>query len=330
MNILVTGGAGYIGSVTAAALIRGGFDVVIVDNFYNSKPEALQNIAKITDTLPAFYEGDVCDKVLLRKIFAENSINAVIHFAGYKAAGESVAKPVGYYRNNIDSMLTLLEEMAVAGVKKLVFSSSACVYGTPKSNPITEEFPLSAANPYGRTKFMIEEILRDAAVADDSLEIALLRYFNPVGSDESGLLGESPNGIPNNLMPYVCKVAAGELPHVNVYGNDYDTPDGTGVRDYIHVRDLAAGHIAALKGLKPGATAYNLGTGQGYSVLDIIDTFSQVNGIDIPYEIAHRRPGDVAMSVADALKAKTELGWSAELRLDEMCRSAWKYIVNNR
>jgi UDP-glucose-4-epimerase len=326
MNVLVTGGAGYIGSVTSAALIKSGFGVVIVDNFYNSKPEAVANIEKITGTSVGFYQGDVCDKVLLKRIFAENSIDAVIHFAGYKAVGESVEKPIEYYRNNLDSTLSLLEEMKAAGVKKFVFSSSATVYGLPKTNPITEEFPLSATNPYGQTKLMIEQILKDASVADANLEIALLRYFNPVGADDSKFLGEDPNGIPNNLVPYICKVAAGELASVNVFGNDYDTPDGTGVRDYIHVRDLAKGHIAALERIKPGANAYNLGTGQGYSVLDIINTFSKVNDIEIPYEIVARRPGDIAMCVADATKAKAELNWTAELGLSDMCKSAWEFI----
>jgi len=326
MNVLVTGGAGYIGSITSAALIKSGFGVVIVDNFYNSKPEAIANIEKITGVCPAFYEGDVCDNVLLRRIFAENSIDAVIHFAGYKAVGESVEKPIEYYRNNLDSTLALLEEMKAAGVKKFVFSSSATVYGTPKTNPITEDFPLSATNPYGQTKLMIEQILRDASVADASLEVSLLRYFNPVGADESGLLGENPNGIPNNLVPYICKVAAGELSAVKVFGNDYDTFDGTGVRDYIHVRDLARGHIAALEKIKAGANAYNLGTGQGYSVLDIINAFSKVNGIDIPYEITARRAGDIAMCMADASKAYSELNWTAELGLDDMCKSAWEFV----
>lgn len=326
MSILVTGGTGYIGSHTCVEFIEKGQDVIVLDNLANSKIEVLDHIKTITGIKPKFYEIDLLDREGVKRVFDENDIDTVIHFAGLKAVGESVAKPIEYYRNNIVGTLNLVEEMRDHDCFKLVFSSSATVYGKPKTVPIKEDFPLSTTNPYGTTKLYIEQILKDLCVADNRFSVVLLRYFNPIGAHESGLIGDDPNGIPNNLMPYVTRVAKGILPHLNVFGNDYETPDGTGVRDYIHVLDLAAGHYAALKALtQPGASVYNLGTGNGCSVLDIVNAFERVNNIKIPYQIAPRRPGDIAECYADASKAETELGWKANLGLDEMCASAWKF-----
>lgn len=330
MKILVTGGAGYIGSHTCCELLDAGYDVVVIDNFSNSKPDVLDRIKRITNKDFSFYEGDVCDKTLLNRIFTENKIEAVIHFAGYKAVGESVSKPLMYYRNNIDSTLSLLEVMSDFDCKRFVFSSSATVYGKPKSLPIKEDFSLSTTNPYGATKLMIEDILRDLYVSDNSWSIAILRYFNPIGAHKSSLIGENPNDIPNNLMPYIVKVATGELECLSVFGNDYDTPDGTGVRDYIHVVDLARGHIKAIeKVLKDtGVDAYNLGTGHGYSVLDLVNTFMKVNDVNVNYKIVSRRPGDIDACYADSSKAKEILGWEANLEVEEMCRDAYNFVKN--
>ncbi len=326
MSVLVTGGTGYIGSHTCVDFIEKGQDIVILDNLCNSKIEVLDYIEKITGIRPKFYQCDLLDKEGMKKIFDENDIDTVIHFAGLKAVGESVAKPIEYYKNNITGTLNLIEEMRDHNCFKLVFSSSATVYGKPKSVPIKEDFPLSTTNPYGTTKLYIEQILKDLCVADNRFSVVLLRYFNPIGAHSSGLIGDNPNGIPNNLMPYVTRVAKGVLPHLNVFGNDYETADGTGVRDFIHVLDLAAGHYAALKALSnPGVSIYNLGTGNGVSVLDIINTFERVTGIKIPYQIAPRRPGDIAECFADASKAEFELGWKATRGLDEMCASAWNF-----
>ena len=326
MKILVTGGAGYIAAHTDVVLLEAGHDVVAVDNFVNSSYESIEKVEKITSRKVKFYEGDVCDKAVLEKIFTENKIDAVIHFAGLKAVGESCHKPLLYYRNNLMSTLSLLETMTKYGVRKFVFSSSATVYGTPERLPIDEGCRLSTTNPYGATKLMIENILRDVYAADNSWHILLLRYFNPVGAHESGLIGEDPKGIPNNLMPYVAKVAHGELPFLNVFGGDYDTPDGTGVRDYIHVMDLAEGHLAALKNIdKYGVDAVNLGTGVGYSVLDMVKAFEKASGRPVPYKIVARRPGDIATCYASAEKAKKELGWSAKRNLEDMCRDLWNF-----
>ncbi|MBE7040116.1 MAG: UDP-glucose 4-epimerase GalE [Ruminococcaceae bacterium] len=331
MSILVTGGAGYIGSHTCVELLESGYEIVIVDNFLNSKPESLNRIRKITGKDFKFYEADLLDEKAIDKIFAENKIEAVIHFAGLKAVGESVAKPIWYYHNNITGTLILCQVMKKYGVKKLVFSSSATVYGNPASVPITEDFPLSTTNPYGATKLMIENILRDVFVSDNEWSIALLRYFNPIGAHSSGLIGEDPNGIPNNLMPYIAQVAAGKLKELSVFGDDYDTKDGTGVRDYIHVVDLADGHLKALSKVlsSNGVDAYNLGTGNGYSVLEIVRTFENVNGVKVPYKIANRRPGDIATCYANPKKAKEILGWEAKLGLEEMCRDAWNFMIKN-
>ncbi len=331
MSILVTGGAGFIGSHTCVELIENGYDIVVLDNFINSKPESLKRIKEITGRDFKFYEADLLDRDALETIFNENSIDAVIHFAGLKAVGESVQKPLWYYHNNLTGTLLLCETMAKHGVKKLVFSSSATVYGNPHSVPIREDFPLSTTNPYGSTKLMIENILRDLYVPDNEWSIALLRYFNPIGAHESGLIGEDPNGIPNNLMPYIAQVAAGKLEVLSVFGNDYPTPDGTGVRDYIHVVDLARGHIKAVQRVMDttGVDAYNLGTGHGYSVLDMVKAFSEVNGVSVPYKIAPRRPGDIAECYADPQKAKELLGWEAEYGLEKMCRDAWKFMTEN-
>ena len=323
---LITGGTGYIGSHTCVEFIEKGFDPVVMDNLCNSKAEVIDHVAAITGVRPKFYKADLLDPAALEKIFAENDIDTVIHFAGLKAVGESVEKPLEYYRNNIVGTLDLLDAMRKHNCFKIVFSSSATVYGKPKSVPIKEDFPLSTTNPYGTTKLYIERILSDLCVADKRFSVALLRYFNPIGAHESGLIGDNPNGIPNNLMPYITRVAKGVLPHLNVFGNDYETHDGTGVRDYIHVLDLAAGHYSALKCLdEPGVHIYNLGTGQGYSVLDIINAFERVNGVKIPYIIAPRRAGDIAECFADATKAEFELGWKARRGLDEMCKSAWEF-----
>ena len=328
MKVLVTGGCGYIGSHTVVELLQEDYEVVIIDNLSNSLKEVLTSIETITKKKPIFYEGDVVDFSLLRKVFSEHSFDAVIHFAGYKAVGESVQKPLMYYRNNLESTLHLCEVMKEFGCKRLVFSSSATVYGSPKKLPITEEMPLSTTNPYGTTKLMIENILRDLSSSDNEWSIALLRYFNPIGAHSSGLIGENPKGIPNNLMPYIIKVAMGELPQLDIFGNDYNTKDGTGVRDYIHVVDLAQGHIAALNKVinSTGIDACNLGTGKGYSVLELVQTFEKVNHIKIPYQIAPRRAGDVAECYADCSYAKKQLDWSSKKDLETMCRDAYHYI----
>ena len=332
MKILVTGGTGYIGSHTAVELLNSGYEIVIIDNFSNSKSDVLDKIKLITNKDFKFYEGDVCNKDLLRKIFSENKIDAVIHFAGYKAVGESVKKPIMYYRNNIDSTLSLIEVMNEFNCKKIVFSSSATVYGNPTTLPIKEDFPLSTTNPYGSTKLMIENILRDLYISDNDWSIALLRYFNPIGAHVSGLIGENPKGIPNNLMPYIVKVANKELDELSIFGNDYDTPDGTGVRDYIHVVDLAKGHIKAIEKIlkDKGIDAYNLGTGIGYSVLDLVTTFERVNNIKVPYKITDRRPGDIASCYADSSYALEKLNWKAEKGIEEMCRDSYNYILNSK
>ena len=328
MRILVSGGTGYIGSHTCVELINAGHEVVIFDNLYNSKEEALDKIKEITGVRPKFYKADMTIKEELRPIFEENKFDAVIHFAGLKAVGESVAKPLEYYKNNLGGTFNLCDLMREYGCKKIIFSSSATVYGVPKTVPITEDFPLSATNPYGRTKLMLEEILTDLTVSDPEWSVVLLRYFNPIGAHESGLIGESPNGIPNNLMPYIMQVAVGKLPELGVFGNDYDTPDGTGVRDYIHVTDLAKGHVAALPKVtgETGVNIYNLVTGNGYSVLDIVKAFEAANDVKVPYSIKPRRPGDVAQCYADPKKAKEELGWVAEYDLERMCKDSWRFI----
>lgn len=325
--ILVTGGTGYIGSHTAVELMLAGFDILIVDNYCNSKAAVLERIERIAGRRPGFVEADVRDREAMRAVFAEHRFEAVVHFAGLKAVGESVAQPLRYYDNNIHGSLVLFETMAAAGVKTLVFSSSATVYGDPHAMPIREDFPLSATNPYGRSKLMIEEILGDVARSDGAWRIALLRYFNPVGAHESGLIGEDPHGVPNNLMPYIARVAAGSLKELSVFGSDYPTHDGTGVRDYIHVVDLARGHLAALKALTSaeGVITVNLGTGQGYSVLDVVRAFEAASGRKVPYRIAGRRPGDIAACYADPSLANTLLGWQAQYGIDEMCRDAWRW-----
>ena len=330
MKILVTGGAGYIGSHTCVELLDAGYDIVVIDNFSNSKKEVIDKIKKISGKDFSFYEGDCQDKKILKKIFKENKISSVIHFAGFKAVGESVQKPLMYYRNNIDSTLSLLEVMNEFNVKSIVFSSSATVYGNPKSLPIKEDFPLSTTNPYGSTKLMIEDILRDLYTSDNNWSIAILRYFNPIGAHSSGLIGEDPNGIPNNLMPYIVKVANNELSYLSVFGNDYNTHDGTGVRDYIHVVDLAKGHIKAIeKVLKDkGCDAYNLGTGNGYSVLDLVNTFKKVNNVEVKYKIVERRPGDIDSCYADPSYAKEKLDWEAKLGIEDMCMDAYNYVKN--
>ncbi len=331
MAVLVTGGAGYIGSHTCVELLESGKEVVVVDNFCNSKPEALNRIKKITGKNFKFYEADLLDREAVRKIFDENDIDSVIHFAGLKAVGESVSIPLRYYHNNITSTLILCEEMAAHGVKKIVFSSSATVYGSPKTVPIKEDFELHTTNPYGSTKLMIEDILRDLYVSDKEWSIALLRYFNPIGAHKSGLIGEDPNGIPNNLLPYVAQVAVGKLPCLSVYGNDYPTHDGTGVRDYIHVVDLAIGHLKAVEKITKdtGVHTYNLGTGNGYSVLDVVAAFEKASGRKVNYKIVDRRPGDIAVCFADATHAKDELGWVAERGIEEMCADSWNFAKNN-
>ncbi len=330
--ILVTGGTGYIGSHTVVELQKSGYEVVIIDNLVNSKADAVEKIASITDITPKFYEADVCDREALERIFSRNRIDAVIHFAGLKAVGESVEKPLEYYTNNLVGTLTLLEVMRRYECRKFVFSSSATVYGAHNIAPYTEDMPTSATNPYGQTKFMQEIMLRDIATAIPDMAVALLRYFNPIGAHESGLLGEDPNGIPNNLMPYICKVAVGKLPRLNVFGNDYDTPDGTGVRDYIHVVDLAKGHLSALRYLEShsGVLTVNLGTGKGSSVLDIVKAFEDASGVKIPYEIAPRRAGDIATCYASTDKAKEVLNWSAEKTLSDMCRDSWNFISKQK
>lgn len=332
MKVLVTGGCGYIGSHTVVELINNNYEVVIVDNFSNSKPEVLERLKEITGKNIKFYEIDLCDKEKLETVFRENDIDAVIHFAGYKAVGESVAMPLKYYRNNIDSTLSLLELMNKYNVKKIVFSSSATVYGKPEVLPIKEDARLTTTNPYGATKLYIEGILNDMYISDNDYSIAVLRYFNPVGAHKSGLIGEDPNGIPNNLMPYIVKVANRELDHLNIFGDDYDTPDGTGVRDYIHITDLAKGHISALKYIidNKGIDYYNLGTGHGYSVLEMVKVFKEVNNVDVPYQIGPRRDGDIDCCYADTSYALEKLGWKAELGLNEMVSSAYNYVNKNK
>ena len=326
-TILVTGGAGYIGSHTCVELLDAGYDLVVIDNFSNSKPAVLERIGRISGRAPSFAAVDLRDRGALRDVFREHQIDAVIHFAGLKAVGESVAQPLRYYDNNLSGSVALFEVMAESNVKTLVFSSSATVYGDPHSVPIREDFPLSATNPYGRSKLILEDILRDVFRSDESWRIALLRYFNPVGAHPSGTLGEDPNGIPNNLMPYVTQVAIGKLPQLSVFGDDYPTPDGTGVRDYIHVVDLARGHLAALKALdkQAGVLTVNLGTGRGYSVLEMIRAFEEASGRPVPYRIVGRRPGDVAQCYADASLAASLLNWRAELGLEATCRDSWRW-----
>lgn len=330
MAILLPGGAGYIGSHTAVELLNAGKEIIIIDNFSNSKPEVLDKIKQITGKDFKFYEMDYSNKEELNKVFTENKIDAVLNFAGYKAVGESVKKPIEYYMNNISGALVLLDVMRAHNCKKFIFSSSATVYGDPATVPITEDFPTGGTtNPYGTTKLFIEQILKDIYNSDNSWDICILRYFNPVGAHESGLIGEEPQGIPNNLMPYVARVAAGILPELSVFGNDYDTPDGTGVRDYIHVVDLAKGHVKALEKLDKeheGLFIYNLGTGTGYSVLDMVKAFEKATGKEVKYKIAPRRSGDIAKCYADPAKAKIELGWVAEKNLDDMCKDSWHYI----
>lgn len=327
MNILVTGGLGYIGSHTCVELLDAGYDIVVVDNLYNSDISVKDRIEKITGKTFKFYEDDVCDEEALEKIFSENKIDAVIHFAAYKAVGESVKLPLNYYENNLTSTIKLCKVMKRHKVNAFVFSSSATVYGSPKTLPIKEDFPLSTTNPYGSTKLYNEGILKDVSISDDKFSVIILRYFNPIGAHHSALIGEDPKGIPNNLMPYIVKVAAGELECLNVFGNDYNTHDGTGVRDYIHVVDLAKGHLKAIEKAmeEPGVKYYNLGTGTGYSVLDLVTTYEKVNNVKVPYKIVGRRPGDIDACYADPTKAYEELGWKAELGIEEMCRDSYLY-----
>lgn len=327
MRVLVTGGLGYIGSHTCVELLNQGHDVLIVDNLYNAKIEVKDRIQEMTGKEFAFYEEDCCDEEAMKRIFDENDIDAVIHFAGYKAVGESVAKPLMYYQNNLNSSLVLFKQMNDHGVKTVVFSSSATVYDPNNVSPLVEGMAMRAINPYGQTKVVIEQILQDLVVADPEWNAILLRYFNPIGAHESGLIGESPVGIPNNLMPYICQVADGRREKLHVFGDDYDTVDGTGVRDYIHVVDLAKGHVKALETREKatGAAVYNLGTGRGTSVLELVKAFEKANNLEIPYTIEGRRPGDAAIVYADSSKANNELGWEAELSIEDCCRSAWNY-----
>jgi len=327
MKILVTGGAGYIGSHTCLALLGSGYEVTMVDNLSNSKVESVRRVEQLTGKKMGFHQADLLDRSDMNRVFAGDRFEAVIHFAGLKAVGESVRIPLHYYNNNITGTIILCETMARYGVKNIVFSSSATVYGDPSSVPIREDFPVNPTNPYGRTKLMIEEILRDLYISDPEWNIALLRYFNPVGAHESGRIGEDPNGIPNNLMPYIAQVAVGRLSELQVFGDDYPTPDGTGVRDYIHVLDLAQGHIHALEKLmeKPGVVTYNLGTGRGYSVLEMVRAFEQACGRKVPYRITERRPGDIATCFADPSRANRELGWKALRGIDEMCAHTWHW-----
>jgi UDP-glucose 4-epimerase len=331
MKILVTGGAGYIGSHTIIELLKGGHEVVTVDNLSNSKEESLNRVRQITGKDILFFKADIQDNKSLCNIFRDNPVDAVIHFAGLKAVGESVEKPLEYYRNNVVGTLSLVEAMRDNDIKKIVFSSSCTVYGDPYKVPITEDFPLSATNPYGRSKLIIEEMLRDIHRSDENWDIILLRYFNPVGAHSSGMIGEDPNGIPNNLLPYISQVAVGKLDCIPVFGGDYPTRDGTGVRDYIHVVDLAVGHIRALEKLqeKTGVAAYNLGTGMGYSVLEMIEAFKRASGRDIPYKITDRRSGDIAETYADSALARKELNWTAEKGINEMCADTWNWQSQN-
>ena len=330
MKILVTGGLGYIGSHTCVELLDAGYDIVVVDNLYNSDISVKDRIEKITGKTFKFYENDVCDEDALEKIFSENKIDAVIHFAAYKAVGESVKLPLNYYENNLTSTIKLCKVMKRHKVNAFVFSSSATVYGSPKTLPIKEDFPLSTTNPYGSTKLYNEGILKDVSISDDKFSVIILRYFNPIGAHHSALIGEDPKGIPNNLMPYIVKVAAGELECLNVFGNDYNTHDGTGVRDYIHVVDLAKGHLKAIEKAmeEPGVKYYNLGTGTGYSVLDLVTTYEKVNNVKVPHKIVGRRAGDIDACYADPTKAYEELGWKAELGIEEMCRDSYLYQEN--
>lgn len=330
-KILVTGGTGYIGSHAVVELLEAGEEVIIVDNFSNSSPDVLDKIKEITGKEFGFYEVDLLDEEKLEKVFKENEIESVMHFAGLKAVGESVAKPIEYYHNNITGTLILLKLMKKYNCKKIVFSSSATVYGNPAKLPITEDFPLSTTNPYGSTKLMIEQILQDVNVSDKEFSVAILRYFNPIGAHESGLIGERPNGIPNNVMPYIVGVAKGKYPELTVFGNDYPTPDGTGVRDYIHVVDLAKGHLKALDKIRKekGIKIYNLGTGNGYSVLELVNNFEKMNNIKVNYKIGERRPGDIPACYADASKAEKELGWKAERKIEEMCKDTWNFAQKN-
>jgi UDP-glucose 4-epimerase len=327
MKILVTGGAGYIGSHTCVELLNVGYEVVVVDNLSNSKEESLRRVQQITGNTLNFHQVDLLDQQALDGVFASYPIGAVIHFAGLKAVGESVSIPLRYYHNNITGTLILCEVMKTHGVHDIVFSSSATVYGNPQTMPILEDFPLSATNPYGRSKLIIEDILRDLSIADNTMNIAILRYFNPVGAHTSGRIGENPNGIPNNLVPYIAQVAVGKLPYLRVFGNDYPTPDGTGIRDYIHVVDLALGHLKALDRLasNPGVVTYNLGTGRGTSVIEMLAAFERAAGKNIPYQVVARRPGDVPTSYADPSKAERELGWKAMRGIDEMCVDTWRW-----
>ena len=331
MNILVTGGAGYIGTHTLVELLNRGHDVVVVDNYVNSHPESLDRVREITGKTFPFYEANVCDEAALDRIFDENKVDCVIHFAGLKAVGESCAKPLMYYRNNLDGMLSLISSMRRHDVKRFVFSSSATVYRSDAGMPVDEDSPLGCINPYGWTKFMGEEILRDVAKAEPDWSVVLLRYFNPIGAHESGRIGEDPNGIPNNLMPYITQTALGRLKELHVFGNDYPTPDGTGVRDYIHVVDLDEGHVAAIEYARDhtGCEAFNLGTGEGYSVLDIVNAFERVNHVKVPYEITARRPGDPPTVYAKVDKAERLLHWKAKRTLDQMCADSWRWQTQN-
>lgn len=331
MAVLVTGGAGYIGSHTSIELLENGYEVIIVDNLSNSDKIVIDRIKEITGKEPKFYEIDTTDRERLEVVFKENKIDSVIHFAALKAVGESVSMPLEYYSNNLINTLVVLDLMKKYDVKKFVFSSSATVYGDPHTCPILEDFPLSVTNPYGRTKLMVEDMLRDICYADKTIDVAILRYFNPIGAHKSGRIGEEPSGIPNNIMPYITKVAIGQLPHLNVFGDDYPTPDGTGVRDYIHVLDLASGHVKALEKLNenPGLVTYNLGTGKGYSVLELVNALKKASGREIPYKITSRREGDIASCYADPSKAEKELGWNTKYKIDEMCEDSWRWQSNN-
>lgn len=331
MRVLVTGGAGYIGSHTCVELLAAGHEVIVVDNLSNSREESIRRVEEISSRKLTFHKVDLLDKSGLDRVFQEATVDAVIHFAGLKAVGESVSMPLQYYKNNITGSLVLFEVMAQHGVKNLVFSSSATVYGDPASLPIAEDFPIKASNPYGWAKVMIEQVLQDLHHADPSLNIALLRYFNPVGAHPTGRIGEDPKGLPNNLVPYIAQVAVGKLQELKIFGNDYPTPDGTGVRDYIHIMDLASGHIKALEKLaeNPGLVTYNLGTGKGYSVLEMVDAFAEAAGKEIPYKIVERRPGDIASCYADASKAEKELSWKAERDIDAMCVDTWRWQTLN-
>ena len=330
MKVLVTGGLGYIGSHTCCELLDNNYEIVVVDNLSNSKIDVIEKIETITGKKFSFYQEDVCNEEAMDEIFAKENPDAVIHFAAYKAVGESVKLPLMYYENNLGSTITLCKLMKKHNCTKFVFSSSATVYGSPETLPIREDFPLSTTNPYGSTKLMNEQILKDVTVANPEFSVVILRYFNPIGAHKSGLIGENPNGIPNNLMPYIVRVATKELEILSVFGDDYDTHDGTGVRDYIHVVDLAKGHLKALEksDTYTGINYYNLGTGTGYSVLDLVNTFKKINGVDVPYKIVERRAGDIAACYADPTKAMNELGWKAEFGIEEMCRDSYNFIVN--